>query len=322
MGIFISIGTGKRPAHSDHNQHLWYENFMSDFAEARRKLINKIEGCETTHQYMRKDHLGKRGVNPDNYYRLNVEIGVGEFGMNEWNRLAEISTSTRRYIARPEVQKMMVEASAKAAKIVLAKQRIERSDKFQKHQALDNVHERESYPLAVELPAEVPVAIQTAKLAENRSSFDATSETLVVRDDRSYVPSWPADEARPIDRTFAVYDSPTYHTFTGDNKFVVPESVDTARQRATQEATEKIPIMDEASQTDISSIAAPRQFMRTQFHDNPPPLPPKTPFEAFQMATEEGLRPRPQSKKPQPPYPVDDMPPIANMARKPRLDGR
>lgn len=86
VGVFVSIGTGKRPGGTNTQQHLWWEGFvgsgMGDFAEARRRLISKIEGCEDTHQYMLSDCLAKRGASRDNYFRLNVEVGVGEFGMN------------------------------------------------------------------------------------------------------------------------------------------------------------------------------------------------------------------------------------------------
>ena len=86
VGCFVSIGTGKRPNDSAHQQHLWWESFvggaMGDFAEARRRLLSKIEGCEETHQFMLREYLSERGVPVENYFRLNVEVGVGEFGMN------------------------------------------------------------------------------------------------------------------------------------------------------------------------------------------------------------------------------------------------
>ncbi|PGH14786.1 hypothetical protein AJ79_02802 [Helicocarpus griseus UAMH5409] len=129
VGIFVSVGTGKRPSGTNHIQHEWWEDFFADslgnFAEARRRLIAKIEGCEKTHQYMLKEHLAKRNVPLDNYVRLNVEVGVGEFGMNEWNRLADISTSTRTYLARNDVQKMNHEAAVKLAKIHFMHRRAE-----------------------------------------------------------------------------------------------------------------------------------------------------------------------------------------------------
>jgi thymidine phosphorylase len=88
VGIFVSIGTGKRPGGTNNRQVEWYEGFiggtMGNFAEARRRLIAKIEGCEDTHQQMLSSLLQKRGVPVANYVRLNVEVGVGDFGMNEY----------------------------------------------------------------------------------------------------------------------------------------------------------------------------------------------------------------------------------------------
>lgn len=130
VGVFVSIGTGKRPNGTNHMQNQWWEGFIGssvgDFAEARRRLISKIEGCEETHQYMVQDHLMKRGVNAEQYYRLNVEIGVGEFGMNEWNRLADISTNTRMYLGKQEIQSSIISAASKIARIHLAKARFDR----------------------------------------------------------------------------------------------------------------------------------------------------------------------------------------------------
>lgn len=127
LGVFVSIGTGKRPGGpSKNNGAEWWEGFMGglgDFAEAKRRLISKIEGCEEIHQSMVNEILPKRGVNLKNYYRLNVEVGVGEFGMNEWQRLAEISTSTRRYLARPEVRQMNEDIAMKLAYIEETKRR-------------------------------------------------------------------------------------------------------------------------------------------------------------------------------------------------------
>jgi hypothetical protein len=163
IGVFLSIGTGKRPDGTNQQQHLWWEGFaaggIGDFAEARRRLIQKIEDCEKTHKEM-KDHLAKRHVNPEHYYRLNVNVGVGEFGMNEWNALAEISTNTRMYLAEKSVQGMTLDAAAKIARIHFAKVRWERAQKGQSpydgpqapNKPLPGVPEPS--PLAVELPAE------------------------------------------------------------------------------------------------------------------------------------------------------------------------
>lgn len=87
IGVFVSIGTGKRPGGTNNRQAEWWEGFvggsMGSFAEARRRLIAKIEGCEDTHQEMLNSVLKKHGVPREHYVRLNVEVGVGEYGMNE-----------------------------------------------------------------------------------------------------------------------------------------------------------------------------------------------------------------------------------------------
>jgi len=165
VGVFISIGTGKRPAGTNTQQHLWWEGFVTsnigDFAEARRRLVSKIEGCEETHQFMLKQHLTDCRVQIENYYRFNVEVGVGEFGMNEWNRLAEISSNTRMYLAKTDVTNMNVDAAAKMSRIHRAKIRWERQANGEPafDQPPPTIPQRNEYqtptnPMAVELPAE------------------------------------------------------------------------------------------------------------------------------------------------------------------------
>lgn len=132
VGVFISVGTGKRPPQTGANSQEWWEGFLGgslgEFAEARRKMIQKLENCERAHEFMLREHLAARGVNPEVYYRLNVEVGVGEFGLNEWARLAEISTSTRSYLSKKEVEAISCGAAARLAKIHFAKIRHDRAD--------------------------------------------------------------------------------------------------------------------------------------------------------------------------------------------------
>jgi len=174
VGVFVSIGTGKRPSGTSEKQSEWWEGFMGgtigNFAEARRRLISKIEGCETTHEYMMHEHLGARQVNPENYYRLNVEVGVGEFGMNEWDRLSDISTNTRMYLGKSDVQSINLNASARLARVHFAKKRLERTARSQAqggrlswqngNDALSTPNPQQmplpSNPMAVELPGSEP----------------------------------------------------------------------------------------------------------------------------------------------------------------------
>ena len=128
LGIMISIGTGKRPGGTESNRQEWWEGFIGgsvgNFAEARRRLIAKIEACEDTHMQMMTTELPKRGIPLDNYARLNVEVGVGEFGMNEWDRLSDMTIGTRRYLKKEDTQNIIQNAAYRLAKIHLMHRRM------------------------------------------------------------------------------------------------------------------------------------------------------------------------------------------------------
>ena len=299
VGVFVSIGTGKRPGGTNNRQHEWWEGFvgggMGDFAEARRRLISKIEGCEDTHQYMRTEHLAKRGVNPDNYYRLNVEVGVGEFGMNEWNRLADISTSTRRYLAKPEVQRIILDAAAKMARIERAKRR---------HLAYTTAGELDGYMKP--LPPDLPPLLDP--LAVELPGGDVPSYRPRVQPG----PQYPANAPHP------------YHQVTSQDKFTVissdefPQPTETMQPRRSAELAYR---GDEHRTSESSILPSPRRSHEGYGRTSPPPLPPKTPIPE--------RNPRRLTNSPRGngmvklPYPdTDGPPPMVNMARKPEYIGR
>lgn len=268
---------------------------------------------------MLKEHLGKRGVNIENYYRLNVEVGVGEFGMNEWNRLADISTGTRRYLGKSDVQQMSLSVAAKLAKIAMAKNRAEGK------QRLDNVPEAYQRPmenpLAVELPAEVPehaIHIASPINPPARASYESGhSDQLAVpppRPQSHHEPLYqhsprssgeklsPVQESRPIRRAH-------------DDSFIV--SAPTPSQYATAGGSDKIAIMslDEYPRPKEPPMRRPQQPPSL-----PPPIPPKTPIpgdrERTQVQSQQGRQ------RPPLPYPDDEPPPPVNKLRKPDYRGR
>ena len=301
VGVFISIGTGKRPGGTNNTQHEWWEDYLGgsigDFAEAKRRLISKIEGCEDTHQYMLKEHLAKRGVSPDNYYRLNVEVGVGEFGMNEWSRLADISTSTRRYLAKQETQRIINDAGAKMARIERAKRR---------HTGFTTASELDGYerpdptdlpplqnPLAVELPGD------------------------------EGPPHYPG--ARPASQYAATSANQYQQIPTPQDKFAVlsdeyPEVVEDQSRRTTEMPFKR----DDHRLSNNPSIHSPRRSHESYGRSDAPPLPPKTPIQLVDgrdFARQPSL-PR-NNGVARLPYPdTDGPPPLVNMARKPEYIGR
>ena len=308
IGVFVSIGTGKRPPGTNKQQHEWWEGFvgggMGDFAEARRRLISKIEGCEETHQYMQNEHLAKRGVNPDNYYRLNVEVGVGEFGMNEWSRLADISTSTRRYLAKPEVRQINEYAATKLARIERAKRR---------HVAYTTAGEldsRERLAQPVLPPLREPLAVELP------------GEELPQHPKPRPGPQYPVNPPHPYQQ---VTDTQDKFTVVSSDEY--PQTVDGREERRSEEvpyrrSTEKYSIED--PRTWNGKLPSPRRS-NEDGRSSPPPLPPKTPIQY--------MDPRDPRRYPAPPlrhngmtklpYPdTNGPPPAINMARKPEYTGR
>lgn len=308
LGVFVSIGTGKRPAStSNRNQHEWWEGFMGggigEFAEARRRLISKIEGCEDTHQYMLNEHLPKRGVNRDNYYRLNVEVGVGEFGMNEWQRLADISTSTRRYLAKGEVKRMNEDAAAKLGKIERAKRR----------------H-----------------AFQTTKRELDETNVPPPLETLAVE--------LPGDEGRVYQNPRAnnLHSSRYTDVSSPQDKFSIVSLVESQRSSAVGASPRRSieqgqGIDNRLSAAGGSSGPSPRRSHESQMSPDgagqAPPLPPKTPIQSNRVPMTGTVPNTPVSPLynfqprhntvPRLPYPDDDgPPPVVNMAGKPEFRPR
>ncbi|KAE8348615.1 serine hydroxymethyltransferase-domain-containing protein [Aspergillus coremiiformis] len=299
VGVFISVGTGKRPPGTSNRQHEWWEDFFGDalgiFAEARRRLIAKIEGCEDIHRDMLREHLAKRNVVKDNYYRLNVEVGVGEFGMNEWNRLADISTNTRRYLTRPEVNRQILDAGGKFAKI----ERMHR--RAAAHAAAGN--DPSSFPddssitqsprLSV-VPPSIPDAVELpAELPGDFTLLSPTGPALPTNDDVLPVHPTPQDTVLPTPARGSSSDLGSFSA--GD----VSRPGSQQHRRSTDHA-----------------------------HDGlPPPVPPKTPIP---YPDEFGVIPMPiplltttgplghgSNGKIRPPYPVDEHPPMVNRQRKP-----
>ncbi|KAI9805256.1 MAG: hypothetical protein M1833_005709 [Piccolia ochrophora] len=310
VGVFVSIGTGRRPGGTNSQQHLWWEGFVTsgvgDFAEARRRLIAKIEGCEDTHQYMMKEHLAKRGVNPENYYRLNVEVGVGEFGMNEWNALADISTNTRKYLAKSEVQWINVEAAAKMARIQKARLR---QAAFAAPRPPNGTNMQypsysdiamSSDPMAVELPG--------SEIAPNSA----------------YGPR-PGPQYPPPPRRHEIPSSQDKFTVISSDEFPQPTESSPPPRRSGEMSQGRpsneyhTPPRSSAS----SFVPSPRRSGegRDPVGQMAPPLPPKTPLPDAVSNIHPSMRPNGPFRNPLP-YPDDDgPPPIVNVARKPQYGG-
>ncbi|KKA29771.1 hypothetical protein TD95_004911 [Thielaviopsis punctulata] len=344
VGVFISVGTGKRPKSHPGSQWQWYDGFLGDWADARRNLIAKIEECEKIHERMIREYLPSRGVNIENYFRFNVEVGVGEFAMNEWSRLAEIATNTRRYLARDSERKAYVKAATKIANITRAVNRHKAAsratpqapeddyDPSIKSPSVSSVID-DLPPNVVELAAEVPQTwVQDASPAPSRRSYESGG------DNSNYLVSSPRnsnDRIRPG------------HSPSSSHSFLVSQSPLSPGRRSSSNIDDPTRLMPLPlspqnyrinNGSDMIAITSPDEepYVRTSGTANhspvayeseapiplhtlnePPPRPPKTPFQedAYSPVANGG------QKYYIPPYPDDDVdvpPPIVYMDRKPK----
>lgn len=319
VGVFISIGTGKRPGGTNNRQHEWWEGFvgggMGDFAEARRRLISKIEGCEDTHQYMLNEYLVKRGVNLDNYYRLNVEVGVGDFGMNEWNRLSDISTNTRRYLAKSEVQRINMDAAAKMARIERARRR---------HTSYTTAGELDGYerPLPGVPPPSDPLAVELPGEDLPQTSPQQTPGL-----------QYPANHPHPYQQLSSSQDK--FAVICSD-EFPQPADTVAPPRRSGESSSYKYSGEhyrgDDPRMSESSFAPSPRRSHEGPTRRSPPPLPPKTPLPYLDSRDVRRPNTSPRSSgngngngnvNIKLPYPDSDgPPPLVNMARKPEFTGR
>jgi hypothetical protein len=91
-------------------------SFLGKFIDAKQKHEAKMQRYEDIHQEL-LEKIERTGVGKENYIRLNVEREVGDFGINEWHRMAEISTNTRKYLSKHDVHAMNQAAAEKLAAI-------------------------------------------------------------------------------------------------------------------------------------------------------------------------------------------------------------
>ncbi|CAZ86525.1 unnamed protein product [Tuber melanosporum] len=119
VGLLVSIGSGKGPEGLEAKKEPSAIKSATPFGkmiEAKEKHRARVVDCEDIHQEL-LEGLHRTGIQKENYYRLNVEVGITDFGMNEWSKLADISNCTRKYLGRHDIQMMNNSAASKLAEI-------------------------------------------------------------------------------------------------------------------------------------------------------------------------------------------------------------
>ncbi|CAZ83955.1 unnamed protein product [Tuber melanosporum] len=248
ISVFVSIGTGKRHEappqspgrhrtsrgerhHSNHSsvslsqqKPPWWEGLISSpfegFAEARKRLYSKVDDCERVHRILidgedgGRPGLAKMGVPREDYYRFNVEVGVGEFALNEWNRLTEVSTGTRRYLSQRETSGLARECASKLV-------RIDKANTAPAGEFLNPKHlDKEAFPQSSPIrpkPSIPPQDIAELSAEIDHATADWASPTasspppvsrhdthpafrVILPDHRHHIPQSPTTEAMTMDQ--------------------------------------------------------------------------------------------------------------------------
>jgi len=204
--------------------------------------------------------------------------------MNEWARLSEISTNTRIYLAKREIETMNQSAAAKLAKVHLARirhQRAEAREQSLQHQVTRNSGQNPwdrplpsapSNPMAVELPGD-DMYYQT--LAHRPGPYEhrpsVADQKYTVLPDDAYPIAPNSMQNTPQQRPIQPYGG-------GDQT--------SAQSLGHQNSTSSVHSYANSHQTGPSprqsvEYQPPQQQQQQQQHQqraSPPPLPPKTPL--------------------------------------------
>ncbi|KAL8918595.1 MAG: hypothetical protein Q9172_005349 [Xanthocarpia lactea] len=297
VGLFVSVGCGKRPK-TDRENSRW-DGMAGGFAEAKRRLVAKIDKCEDIHQEMiggpyyagsrpeknEKSYLRKRGVPIDNYVRLNVDTGVGELNMNEYDKLDAITEATMRYLHQEEVRSLIDRGADKMWEI----QEIRHGRDPYAQERYEDIAPAYRPPApevnAVELPGEDPPSLYPRPLSRPG-------------------PQYPAMYPHPLEEVITPQDK--FSIIPGDQ---APLSVDIT-PRPSEDGSFR-------PSSELYGSERPHgENPRVSIDSIPPPLPPKTPIQYVDDPRRHTVPPR----NPHPPLPYPDNdgpPPVVNMARKP-----
>ncbi len=295
---------------------------MGDFVEARRRLIQKLENCENTHQDMLRERLASRGVNVENYVRLNVEVGVGEFGMNEWARLSEIDTNTRTYLARRDVEELNHRAAAKLAKVHFAKQRFDRAEARNGGSVDSHGMPRYSWQNSEDRP--LPLAEPANSNAVELPGDDMWYQTQGFRPGAQQYEHRPSIAGEKYTVVSGEFHLPQHQRYPSDA--TNPSSPPHRPVQPYQGGQNR----DHSNSLSSNNGLSPRTSYEQR--SSPPPIPPKMPMQGLPYPDESNLSPTsPPGNGPRTfqnmgdlrrglPYPdVEGPPPTVNTANKPQL---
>ncbi|KAJ6259294.1 hypothetical protein Dda_6193 [Drechslerella dactyloides] len=215
VGCVLSIGTGK-PTSVKQSAHQWWESKLhkpfDTFTEAKRRLMYKTHLSDVTHQMLigqGPDSLDKWNIHRDDYFRLNVDMGESDFAMNEWQKLSDISTITRRWLSSNEGKQMIGNCALKLATIWRARNYAQIPPPKSPLRPL---------PLMAELPVEpiTPLITRPASAQAQATGMESPRPSSRMRalssvPDRQYAATPTSFSYKPISRSRTVQAPPRHH---------------------------------------------------------------------------------------------------------------
>jgi len=100
IGLLLSIGTGMAKLISIKKPGAFQQIVPTDVIDALRAIATD---CEATHETM----SGLFANLPDTYFRLNVDQGMQEIQLSEWEKLGNVETHTTQYMKRRVVDEKL-----------------------------------------------------------------------------------------------------------------------------------------------------------------------------------------------------------------------
>jgi len=98
VGCIVSIGTGQ-PKVSGFAKPSAFQRILP------LELIEVLKGIATDTEKVARDMEDRFRMCPGLYHRLNVDRGLDEISLEEWQRLGEVRTHTERYIRQSHVDR-------------------------------------------------------------------------------------------------------------------------------------------------------------------------------------------------------------------------
>jgi len=154
IGCIASLGTGKLGTgpslEQAHPVDRWegHSGGVATLTAAKRRLGRKLDACEAVHRELTETTLHQYGVLTDDYFRLNVDLGLATSELSEWDNLAELNTMTKRYLGKLDVHDAVKECGRRLGAIEKIREKMIEVISSSGHSYLGDSHSQENRPCA------------------------------------------------------------------------------------------------------------------------------------------------------------------------------